>query len=65
MLLDYVFIEVVILVNEVIAWEGGLQEIVLDKKEVEPKLEVVAIAVLEVDVALIVLAYIVSFNAGA
>ena len=65
MLLDYVFVEVVILINEVIAWEGCLQEIVPNDKEVEAKLEVVVIAVLQVDVALIMLAHVVPFNIGA
>ena len=65
MLLDYVFIEVVILMNEVISWEGGLQEIVPHLEEVESELEVVAIAFLQLDVALIVLAHVVPFDAGA
>ena len=63
MLLDYVFFEVVVLVNEVIAWEGGLQEIVPDNEEVKLELEAVTIAVLQVDVALIVLAHIIPFDA--
>ena len=46
MLLDYVHVGVVILVYEVIAWEGGLQEIVHDNEEVEPELEAIAIAIL-------------------
>ena len=65
MLLDYVFIEVVILVNEVIVWEGGLQEIVLDNKEVKLELEAVALAVLQLDVALIVLTHVVPFDTNA
>ena len=64
MLLDYVFVEVLVLVNEVIAWKGGLQEIVRDDEEVEHEFEVVAIIVLQVDVALIVLAHIIPFDAG-
>ena len=62
MLLGYVFVEVVILVNEVIAWEGRLQEIISDDEEVELKLEAIAFIVLLVDVALIVLTHIVSFD---
>ena len=65
MLLDYVFVQVIILLNEVVAWEGHLQEIVLDSKEVTLKLEAVALAVLLVDVVLIVLAHVVSFDARA
>ena len=64
MLLDYIFVEVVVLVNNVIAWEGILQEIVSDDKEVKLELKAVVIAVLQVDVALIVLVHVVLFDAG-
>ena len=59
MLLDYVFGEVVILLNKAIQWEGGLQEVVPDDEEVEHQIGTDAIAVLLLDVALIVLARIV------
>ena len=65
MLLDYVFIEVVILLNEAIQWEEGLQEVVPDNEEVKHQIGIDAIAVLLVDVALIVLARIVPFDAVA
>ena len=65
MLLDYVFVEVVILLNEVIQWEGGFQEIVPNDEEVELELKVVALAVLLVDMALIVWACVVPFDVGA
>ena len=64
-LLDYVFVEVVILINKVIAWKGGPQEIVPNDEEVEPQLEAIAIAVLQVDMALIVLAHVIPLNASA
>ena len=64
MLLDYVFVEIVILINEVIAWEGRLQEIIPNDEEVKLELEVVALAFLLVDVALIVLAHVVPFDIG-
>ena len=62
--LDYVHVGVVILVNEVIAWIGGLQKIIPQHEEVELELKTVAIAVLQVDVALIVMAHIVPFDVG-
>ena len=46
MLSDYVFVEVVILINKVTAWEGGLQEIIPDNEEVELELKAVKIAIL-------------------
>ena len=52
MLLDYIHVGVVILVNKVIAWEGGLQEIVLDDEEVESELEAIAIPILQEDICL-------------
>ena len=58
MLLDLVYVGVVILLNLVISKEGGLQAIVLQNEEVELELEAVAIAVLQVDGPLIVLALI-------
>ena len=61
-LLHYVFGEVVILLNEAIQWEGGLQEVVPDNEEVEHQIGTDAIAVLLLDVALIVLARIVPFH---
>ena len=64
MLLDYVFVEVVVLVNKVIAWEGGLQQIVPDNEEVALELETIKISVLQVDMALIVLAHVVPFDAS-
>ena len=64
MLLDNIHIGVVILVNKIIAWEGGLQEIEFDNEEVEPELAV-AIVILQVDVALIVLAHVIPFDVGA
>ena len=65
MLLNYVFGEVVILLNEAIQWEGGLQEVVPDDEDVEHQIGTDAIAVLLVDVALIVLARVVPFDAIA
>ena len=62
--LDIVHIGIVILVNEVMAWEGGFQEIVPQDEEIEPELEAVAIAVLQVDGALIVLPIVVMFDGG-
>ena len=65
MLLHYVFLEVVILLNEAIQWEGGLQKVVPDDEEVEHQIGTDAIVVLLLDVALIVLARVVPFNAIA
>ena len=65
MLLDIVQIGVVILKNEVMAWKGGLQEIVPHDEEVESELKAIAIAVLQVDGALIMLVLVVPFNACA
>ena len=65
MLLDYIFVEVVILVNEVNPWEGGLQEIVPDDQEVKLELEAVALVILQVDIAFSVLAHTKLFDAGA
>ena len=62
MLLDLVHFAVVILLNEVIPWEGGLLKIVPQDEEVELELEAVAIDVLQVDGPLIVLAFIVLFD---
>ena len=59
MLLHYVFLEVVILLNEAIQWEGGLEEVVPDDEEVEHQIGTNAVVVLLVDVALIVLARVV------
>ena len=53
------FLEVVILLNEAIQWEGGLQEVVSDDDKVEHQVGTDAIAVLLLDVALIVLARVV------
>ena len=64
MLLDYVFVEVVIQKNEVIQWERGLEEFLPEDEEVELELEADVVAVLLVDVALIVLAHVVPFDAG-
>ena len=64
MLLDIVHVGILILINEVMAWEGGLKEIVPQDEEVEPELETVAIVVLQVDGALIVLVLMVPFKAG-
>ena len=63
-LLDYLFVEVVIQPNEVIQWEGGLEEFVPEDEEVELELEADVVAFLLVDVALIVLAHVVPFDAG-
>ena len=65
MLLHYVFLEVVILLNEAILWEGGLEEVVLDDEEVKHQVGTDAIAVLLLDVALIVLARVVLVDAVA
>ena len=62
-LLDLVY--VVILLNLVIPKEGGLQALVHQDDEVELELEVVAIAVLQVDEPLIVLALVALFDASA
>ena len=64
-LLDLVYVGVVILLNLVIPYEGGLQAIVPQDEEVELELKVVAIAVLQVDGPLIVLALVVLFDASA
>ena len=65
MLLHYVFLEVVILLNEEIQWEGGLQEVVPDDEEVKHQIGTDAIDVLLLDMALIVLACVVPFDAIA
>ena len=65
MLLDLVHVGVVILLNEVIPWERSLQEIVSQDEEVELEVEAVAIAILQVDGPLIVLALVVLFDASA
>ena len=66
------FLEVVILLNEAILWERGLEEVVPNDEEVVPDDEEVehqvgtdAIAVLLLDVALIVLARVVLVDAIA
>ena len=64
MLLDCLFVEVVIQPNEVIQWEGGLEEVVPKGEEVELELEADVLALLLVDVALIVLAHVVPFDVG-
>ena len=56
MLLDLVYIGIVILLNLVIPRKGGLQAIVPQDEEVELELEAIAIAILQVDGPLIVLA---------
>ena len=65
MLLHYVFLEVVILLNEAILCEGGLEEVVPNDEEVEHQVGTDAIAVLLLDEALIVLARIVLVYAVA
>ena len=65
MILDLVYVGVVILLNLVIPNEGGLQAIVPQDEEVEFELEAVAIAVLQVDEPLIVLALVVLFDVSA
>ena len=65
MLLDLVYVGVVILLNLVIPREGGLQAIVPQDEEVELELEAVAIAVLQVDGPLIVLALVILFDVSA
>ena len=65
MLLDVVYVRVVILLNLVFQEEGGLQALVPQDDEVELELEVAAIAVLQVDWPLIVLALVVLFDASA
>ena len=63
MLLDYIFNEVEILINEVNPSEGGLQEIVPEDEELP--LKAVAVVVLQVDVASFGLAHIELFDASA
>ena len=58
-LLDVVYVRVVILLNLVFQEEGGLQALVPQDDEVELELEAAAIAVLQVDGPLIVLALVV------
>ena len=65
MLLDVVYVRVVILLNLVFQEEGGLQVLVPQDDEVELELEAAAIAVLQVDGPLIVLALVVLFDASA
>ena len=65
MLLDVVYVRVVILLNLVFQEEGGLQVLVHQDDEVELELEAAAIAVLQVDGPLIVLALVVLFDASA
>ena len=62
MLLDVVYVRVVILLNLVLQEEGGLQVLVPQDDEVELELEAAAIAVLQVDGPLIVLALFVLFS---
>ena len=65
MLFDYVFVEVVILINKVIPWKGGLQQIVPDDEEVELELKAVALAILQLDVASSILEHIELFDTNA
>ena len=65
MLLDVLYIRVIILLNLVFQEEGGLQVLVPQDDEVELELEAAAIAVLQVDGPLIVLALVVLFDASA
>ena len=65
MLLDVVYIRVVILLNLIFQEEGGLQVLVPQDDEVKLELEAAAIAVLQVDGPLIVLALVVLFDASA
>ena len=65
MLLDVVYVRVVILLNLVFQEEGGLQVLVPQDDEVELELEAAAIAVLQVDGPLIVLALGVLFDASS
>ena len=62
--LDCLFVEVVIQPNEIIQWEGGLEEVVPEDEEVELELEADVVALLLVDMALIVLAHVVPFDVG-
>ena len=63
MLLDLVYVGVVILLDLVFQEEGGLQAFVPQDEDVELELEDVAIAVLQLDGPLIVLALVVLFDA--
>ena len=63
MLLDLVYVGVVILLDLVFQEEGGLQVFVSQDEDVELELKDVAIAVLQLDGPLIVLAFIVLFDA--
>ena len=65
MLLDVVYVRVVILLNLVFQEEGGLQVLVPQDDEVKLELEAAAIAVLQVDGPLIVLALGVLFDASS
>ena len=65
MLLDVLYVRVIILLNLVFQEEGGLQVLVPQDDEVELELEAAAIAVLQVDGSLIVLALVVLFDASA
>ena len=65
MLLDVLYIRIIILLNLVFQEEGGLQVLVPQDDEVELELEAAAIAVLQVDGPLIVLALVVLFDASA
>ena len=64
-LLDVLYVRIVILLNLVFQEEGGLQVLVPQNNEVELELEAAAIAVLQVDGPLIVLALVVLFDASA
>ena len=64
MLLDVVYVRFVILLNLVFQEEGGLQVLVPQDDEVKFELEAAAIAVLQVDRPLIVLALVVLFDAS-
>ena len=63
MLLDLVYVGVVILLDLVFQEEGGLQAFVPQDEDVELELEDVAIAILQLDGPLIVLALVVLFDA--
>ena len=65
MLLDVVYIRIVVLLNLVFQEEGGLQVLVPQDDEVELEFEATAIAVLQVDGPLIVLALVILFEASA
>ena len=65
MLLDVLYVQVVILLNLVFQEEGGLQVLVPQDDKVELELEAAAIAVLQVDGPLIVLALVILFDASA